>query len=180
MTHQLSLSINLFRTHALRIAAVGLVVLTPSLLQAQYAGMPAAARVTTSDVAGLRWIAGDWIGAGTEGTVQAPFFERYRFVNDSTLLVETFADSTFAAVKETSRFELRFGRFGNSGRGNRWAAIRIDSLSVDFGPVARTRSTFNWSRPMNSGPTPEQWEASIRYPGAKGQQNDRYRMQRRK
>jgi hypothetical protein len=52
-------------------------------------------RVTPREFATLRWIAGDWRGGGTGGTMQPPFYERYRFADDSTLLVESFADSTW-------------------------------------------------------------------------------------
>ena len=54
------------------------------------------ASISREAFAGLRWIAGSWRGSG-DG--QAPFYERYRFEDDSTLVVETFTDSTLAVVE---------------------------------------------------------------------------------
>jgi hypothetical protein len=71
---------------------------------------PEAKKFSTADVAKLRWIEGTWRGSGAD---QAPFFERYRFENESTLAVDSFPDEKLEKVDETSRFELRDGRFGN-------------------------------------------------------------------
>jgi hypothetical protein len=117
--------------------------------------------VTRAQFARLRWIAGDWRGIGVDGTTQAPFFERYRFVDDSTLLVESLSDSTRRTVSETSRYELRDGRLGNTGAGARWVAVALDSLGVDFAPVARARNTFRWERAARAGARPAAWRATI-------------------
>jgi hypothetical protein len=140
---------------------------------------PTAARLTTRDLARLRWIVGDWRGTGVDGTTQAPFYERYRFADDSTLLVESFDDSTWRAPSEVTRYELRATHLGNDGSGARWVAVGIDSLGVDFAPVARARNTFRWGRAAGSGRRPAQWHATIAWiakGGARAQRH--YRMER--
>ena len=149
---------------------------------AQSAGAPparTAARLTSRDLARLRWIVGDWRGTGVDGTNQAPFFERYRFADDSTLLVESFDDSTWRAPSEVTRYELRATFFGNDGTGARWVAVGIDSLGVDFAPVARARNIFRWGRAAGSGRRPAEWRATIAWVGKGGVREQRhYRMER--
>ena len=140
---------------------------------------PTAARLTKGDLARLRWIVGDWRGTGVDGTAQAPFYERYRFANDSTLLVESFDDSTWRAPNETTRYELRAGRFGNASTGASWVAVGVDSLGVDFAPVARARNTFRWGRAAGAGRRPAQWRATIAWTETNGARQQRhYRMER--
>ena len=140
---------------------------------------PVPARLTTRDLARLRWIVGDWRGVGVDGTKQPAFYERYRFADDSTLLVESFDDSTWTRASETTRYQLRGGRFANAGTGAQWVAIAIDSVGVDFAPVARARNGFRSSRSAGTGPRPREWRATITWPHAFGAGQDRfYRMQR--
>jgi hypothetical protein len=142
----------------------------PAFLRLALGATPAAAppraqRITVRELRQLRWIVGDWRGEGTQGTTQAPFFERYRFADDSTLLVESSADSTWSRSTETSRFALRGGRFGNEGTGALWVATTLDSVSVRFLPVAHARNSFTWGRQANIGATLE-WTAVIETPVA--------------
>jgi len=115
-------------------------------------GQPA--RVTRAEFQQLRWIVGDWRGSGPG---QAPFYERYRFVDDSTLVVDSFRDSTFAAVTESARFELRGGRL--SGPEGRWAASQLASRSVTFIPISRARNVFTWRYD-----SPDRWTALLSWP----------------
>lgn len=112
--------------------------------------------VTRAEFARLRWIVGTWRGTGVG---QAPFYERYRLADDSTLLVETFADSTLARVTETARYELRAGELGDGDE--RWAAVAIDARSVWFAPVpgGHARNDFTWQRRG-----PDAWVADLRWP----------------
>lgn len=138
-----------------------------------------APRVTQRDLGALRWMTGDWRGAGSEGTAQAPFFERYRFVDDSTLLVESFSDSTFRELTEVSRLELRAGRLGNTSSGAQWAMVRMDGTGAEFMPVARTGNGFTWERARGDGDTPATWRATISWARPDGTSRERhYRMDR--
>src|SRR5215470_15787903 len=62
------------------------------------------AKFSVSDLEKLRWIEGTWRGTGD---VEAPFFERYKFENPSTLAVDSFTDASLTKVEETTKFELK-------------------------------------------------------------------------
>ena len=94
--------------------------------------------LTGREVARLRWIEGTWRGTGD---VDAPFYERYRFENDSTL-VEHGLDSTLTVMQDTSRFELTNGRFGNA----RWRATVLAADSVVFAREGTAGQSFRWRR----------------------------------
>ena len=100
-------------------------------------------RVSPDELRKLRWIEGAWRGTG-DG--QAPFFERYHFENESTLVVETFVDQTLSKVTDVTRFELRDGQFGNWGEGDRWAVTQLGDVSVTFEPVFHAKNSFRWRR----------------------------------
>ncbi|MCA1817840.1 MAG: hypothetical protein LC746_15875 [Acidobacteria bacterium] len=104
-----------------------------------------------------------------------PFFERYRFENDSTLAVESFDDERPGKATETTRFELRDGEFGNSGEGARWVAAALDANSVTFEPVAKARNSFRWQRE-----SADSWTATLDYPaqGEKPASRRVYHMER--
>ncbi|HSU17952.1 hypothetical protein [Longimicrobium sp.] len=114
---------------------------------------PRPARVTVAELQRLRWIVGDWRGTGTN---QPAFYERYRFQDDSTLVVESFADSSFSAPTDPTFFVLRGGRLGPDAR---TAASRIDARSVTFAPQAAGR---NWYRFRYRAP--DEWEAVLWWP----------------
>ncbi|MFN2482294.1 MAG: hypothetical protein ABR554_12630, partial [Pyrinomonadaceae bacterium] len=89
----------------------------PTTQQQQQAAQPK--RLSADDLKKLRWIEGAWRGTGD---VQEPFFERYRFENETTLAVEGFKDQTLSKVDDVTRFELKDSVFGNGGDDSRWAA----------------------------------------------------------
>lgn len=120
-------------------------------------GPGGAARISVAEFRRLRWIEGSWRGSGSG---QAAFFERYRFADDSTLVVDSFADSTLAAVSESTRFELRGGRLGNPGN-VRWVASRLDDRAVTFVPVAGARNTFTWRYDAR-----DRWTALLHWPAS--------------
>jgi hypothetical protein len=99
-------------------------------------------QITPANLAQLHWIEGDWRGTG--GGVP-PFYERYKFENESTLTVETFADETLTKVNDVSRFELKDGKFGHSDGKSGSVATVLDSNSITFDPVGKGNS-FRWQR----------------------------------
>lgn len=113
-------------------------------------------RISVSDLKRLRWIEGAWRGTGD---VEKPFFERYHFENDSTLVVESFSDETLSKVEDVTRFELRDGQFGNWGEGSRWVAAALDDNAITFEPAARARNTFRWERQSE-----KLWKAVLTWP----------------
>ena len=123
---------------------------------------------STGDIAKLHWIEGTWRGSGVD---QAPFFERYRFENESTLTVDTFPDEKLDKITETTRFELKDGRFGNSS----YVASLIDDTGINFEPVANAKNSFRWERVSDNA-----WKATLKWPaqGNKPARERVYNMER--
>lgn len=110
-----------------------------SVNEAQRAASPAPSpkKITPGDLAKLRWIEGTWRGTGE---TQGPFFERYHFENDSTLVMENLADETLSKVTETTRYELKDGQFGNGSS----VATDLDDKSVTFSPLLKGRDSYRF------------------------------------
>ena len=65
-------------------------------------------------------------------------------MDDSTLRMEGFADSTLSRVSETTFYELRGGRFTNRSATARWVAVRLKDRAVTFVPDVGVRNLFVW------------------------------------
>lgn len=118
---------------------------------------PILKNVTPADLAKLRWIEGSWRGTGD---IDKPFYERYKFENETTLAMESFDDDKFSKATDGSRFELKDGEFGSSGPdGSRSAASAIDANSVTFEPVAKSRNSFRFERESENS-----WKAILTWP----------------
>jgi hypothetical protein len=107
---------------------------------------PSPKLITTADLAKLRWIEGSWRGTGVD---QPPFYERYKFENDSTLVVETLADETLSKVSDVSRFELKDGHFGSGTADAGSVATALDDNSVTFAPLGKG-NFFRFQRESNN------------------------------
>lgn len=130
-------------------------------------GEAALAAVSREQFAQLRWLEGTWRGTG-DG--QAPFYERYDVVDDTTILMQSFSDSTLRTTTGESRIVLTGGQVlqREEGSDRVSGAARIDATSIDFVPVKRG-FTYSWRR----GSTSDEWIASI------GRSGDRtYTMRR--
>jgi hypothetical protein len=153
-------------------------LLTAASLEAQAPAVakdaPAPASFSAAQVRQLRWITGDWVGTGSGSTTQAPFYERYSFRDDSTLVVYSFADSTRARITDSTVYALHSGRFTNAASNSQWAAARIDSTLALFVPVARARNLFVWERRSAN-----EWQAVIEWPANDGTPMRRTYMMRR-
>jgi hypothetical protein len=112
--------------------------------------------ISAADLKKLRWIEGSWRGTGD---VEKPFYERYRFENDSTLVVESFDDEKLGKVTDVTRFELKDGTFGNASETSRWAATDLRDDSVTFEPVKGARNSFRWQRESANV-----WKATLNWP----------------
>jgi hypothetical protein len=113
-------------------------------------------KFTTEDLKKLRWLEGTWRGTG-EGV--QPFFERYRFENDSTLAIDGFENEKLEKVTDTTRYELKDGEFGGGNEGFRWIASEIDDKSVTFVPVVKARNSFRWEHVSK-----DEWKAVLNWP----------------
>ena len=129
---------------------------------------PGPKKFSAADVAKLRWLEGTWRGSGVD---QAPFYERYRFENETTLAVDSFPDEKLEKVDDTSRFELKDGQFSNPS----YAASSIDDTSVDFVPIAKAKNSFRWERVSDNS-----WKAILKWPaeGSKPARERVYNMER--
>jgi hypothetical protein len=97
----------------------------------------AAPRTALTD---LRWIVGRFRGAGAQGTVQDPFFERYSLTGDTALVVETFKDSTFKVAADSTRYVLR----GDSLTSPEAAATNMSPASVTFSSRKNQNLAWTW------------------------------------
>ena len=113
-------------------------------------------KFTTEDLKKLRWLEGTWRGTG-EGV--QPFFERYRFENDSTLAIDSFENEKLEKITDTTQYELKDGEFGGGNEGFRWIASEIDDKSVMFVPVSKARNSFRWEQVSK-----DEWKAVLNWP----------------
>ena len=104
-----------------------------------------AARIPAGALKQLPWLLGTFRGTGIEGTDQAPFYERYSLADDSTLIVESFADSTLSGKIDTTRYEARRDSLSNPGS-SRYIATAISADSVAFGPLVGVKNGFTWRK----------------------------------
>jgi hypothetical protein len=131
---------------------------------------PTPKSITTNELAKLRWIEGTWRGTGVD---QPPFYERYKFENDSTLLVETLSDETLTNVTDSSRFELKDGHFGHSEGESGSVAIALDDNSITFAPVGKG-NYFRFQRESENS-----WKAILNWTAKDGTPKERtYQMER--
>ena len=125
---------------------------------------------TEADVAKLKWLEGTWRGTGEK---QPAFFERYK-LEGSTLIVEGLADETGQKVNDTSRFELKNGRFGKIQGNSESAASAITDTYVQFIPVRGRKNSFRFEKQSDGT-----WRAVIEWPadGDKPARTIVYRME---
>jgi hypothetical protein len=115
--------------------------------------VPAPAQVSTSAFNALRWLEGRWVGSGE---AQRPFYESYAFLDDSTLMTRSYADSTFRQVSDSSVIQLRAGKLESVNKTTRYVAVAIAPDSVVFAPGSGARNSFKWQRR-----SPTEWTAVI-------------------
>jgi hypothetical protein len=131
--------------------------------------VPSPVTVTLDEFRQLQWIAGSWRGSG--GAYPA-FFEEYRVVDDSTIQMRAFSDSTFSVVSDSSWIELRSGQVRSRGGDRQNVAIALSSDSVRFARpgIAHGGHTFTRS-------SADEWTATL-HPGSPEGQPTVYVMRR--
>ena len=124
-----------------------------------------------ADFRHLRWLEGRWRGTLPQGGY---FYEQYRSLDDSTIAMHAFADSTFTRATDSARLSLRNAVIANDGIGARWVATRIDSSSVEFVPRVGASNGFGWTRE-----SPTRWTATLHGTDSAGRtQHTVYSMER--
>lgn len=115
---------------------------------------PIPGRYALADFHHLRWLEGSWRGALPEG---GSFFESYRLVDDSTIAMYGYPDSTFKGATDSARIALRGTTVADEGATARWVATRLDSMTVQFAPERGGSNDFMWERE-----SADKWLATLR------------------
>jgi hypothetical protein len=132
---------------------------------------PTPKQITPANLTKLHWIEGTWRGTG--GDVP-PFYERYKFENDSTLVVETLADETLTKVSDVTRFELKDGHFGSGTDDLGSVATALDDNSITFESLGKSRNSFRFQRESDNS-----WKAVLNWLDKNGAAKERiYLMER--
>ena len=113
------------------------------------------------DLGKLRWLEGTWRGTSPG---ESAVYERYHFVNDSTIEITYYSDSALERPSGTGRVYLTVGRIYHTFGPGRWGASRIDKSGVYFVPQVNARNTFSWAYQG-----PNTWTATRRS-GASGRE----------
>jgi len=152
------------------LSSVALALLLGACGSSDRPGSAAPARITLERFQSLRWIEGTWRGTGNGAD---PFYESYRFLDDSTVLSVTYADSTARAVSDSGVLALAGGRVTRRGGTAVWVLTAMDPLSVRFDPAENATNSFVWTRQST-----DSWTATLRWRDTKGEQRQRaYRME---
>ncbi len=114
-----------------------------------------AVAVTKAQLTSLRWIEGTWRGTG--GGVPS-FAESYKFVNDTTIEISFYTDSTAAKVTGTGKMFLTSNQLFYAGNGTEYVATKIAPNAVTFVPKGTNgKNQLEWT--MTS---PTQWTAVLK------------------
>jgi hypothetical protein len=127
-------------------------------------------RFNPSDLKKLQWIEGRWRG---EAPGQSPFYEQYRFVNDSTLEITYFADSAFTNSSGRGRVYLSVGRVYHVSGPGQWGASHIDDSGAFFVPERNANNSVSWMFK-----SPDLWIATLRSSATGQEQVTIYQMRR--
>ncbi len=116
------------------------------------------AQVSSSQFQQLRWLEGDWRGSG--GGVDA-FYERYRWVDDSTIRKYDFSDSTLRVVTDSGEIVRRGSTVRSESPARSYVVVALDSASVRFAPERNATNGFEWRRTA-----PGAWTARLTWDSA--------------
>jgi hypothetical protein len=159
----------------LRIAWPLVLALTVTTMQA-HGQAPSTKPVSLSQFRELAWLTGRWRGSGR---FSAPFYEQYRFRDDSTIAMTAYTDSTFQVeTSDSSVIEwrhgeiqtrtprsthemieylptsIRFRRVGTTDGGHRFTKISADEWVATIFPRGASKDTitFQMRRVPGTGP----------------------------
>jgi hypothetical protein len=124
--------------------------------------------VSLADFQQLRWIEGTWRGSGGD---YAAFFEEYRFVDDSTIQMKSFADSSLATVSDSSRIELRGGGVNSRSARSTYAG-EVTAGRIAFKRPGSTAGGHTFERVSD-----DHWTATL-HPATAGGRETVYQMRR--
>jgi len=106
----------------------------------------------------LQWLEGDWRGTGG----QRPFFERYEILNDTTIQIHYYADSTRTEEQGSGSVYLSEGVIYHTADGATWVAVQFDDTGIYFSPHEGAQNSFRWTRISSTA-----WEAVLQFEGGR-------------
>lgn len=96
----------------------------------------------TSDLAKVKWLQGSWVGTAQGET---SLYQRFNFVNDSTVEITYFRDPAFGEPNGSGRLYLSVGRIYHAFGSNRWVATRISDDGLYLVPQSTARARYAWT-----------------------------------
>jgi len=114
---------------------------------------PQPGSLSQDDFSSLRWLEGSWRGTGGDN----PFYERYELVNDTTIRILYYTDSTLATLRDSGSVYFTEGTIYHYTDNALWAAVRSDSAGIHFAPQENASNWFTWSYQ-----SPTMWLAVLR------------------
>jgi hypothetical protein len=108
----------------------------------------------TADLAKVKWLQGSWAGTA-EG--EATIYQRFKFVDDSTVEINYYRDSEFGQLSGSGRLYLSVGRIYHTFGSNRWVATRIGDQGLYLVPQSTARANFAWNYV-----SPDAWTFTMR------------------
>ena len=127
------------------------------------------ANVTRQQFRQLQWIEGSWRGSG--GAYPA-FFEEYRLLNDSTIKMRSFSDSTLRVATDSSVIEWRNGRVQSRSVRSTYVAVTFTPSSVRFAQPGRAEGGHPFTRV-----SADEWTATL-HPASSGDRPTVYTLRR--
>ena len=127
------------------------------------------ANVTRQQFRQLQWIEGTWRGSG--GAYPA-FFEEYRRLNDSTIQMRSFSDSTLRVATDSSVIEWRNGRVQSRSVRSTYIAVTFTPSSVRFAQPGSAGGGHTFTRA-----SADEWTATL-HPASPGGQPTVYTLRR--
>lgn len=128
-----------------------------------------AANISREQFKQLEWLAGTWRGSG--GTYPA-FFEEYRFVNDTTIQMRAFADSTLSKTTDSSVIQWHDGTIQSGHDRPQYVVIEFTPSSIQFRQSGATAGGHTFARV-----SADEWKATL-HPAKAGGQETVYVMRR--
>ena len=130
---------------------------------------PSAASVTRQQFRQFQWIVGSWRGSGG---AYPSFFEEYRALNDSTIGMRSFSDSTFRVATDSSVIEWRNGRVQSRSARSTYVAVTFTPSTVRFARPGSTGGGHTFARV-----SADEWTATL-HPASSSGRATVYTMRR--
>lgn len=128
--------------------------------------------LSASDFRRLGWLEGSWVGKEPDGM---PFYEEYRFKDDSTMGTWSFRDSTATSPNDSGEIRLRGGKVISGNDLVSWVVTSLDDGRIEFAPLRGVHNSFSWTRGSDGG-----WVASLHWPadGTRPARDVKYHMEK--